>query len=147
MIKVVNDYLIRQWIATLFIFRQSMSETWLEDEMAPSSRVSQEPSLGFEPTPLPLSESAVQHSTLRATRVLWRWGRHSLSQRLPLYFPCFFLSGPCQDWPSIAACLDPWLYPALTLTPIPVLGPPWPSIMVHLGSQLWSALAHDFGQP
>ena len=28
-----------------------------------------------------------------------------------------------------------------------MLGPPWPSIEVRLGSQSWSALAHDFGLP
>ena len=45
--------------------------------------MSQEPSLGFEPTSLRLSESAVQHSTNRATRVLRRRGRQSLTRRLP----------------------------------------------------------------
>ena len=46
-------------------------------------QMSQEPSLGFEPTSLPLSESAVQHSTHRAISVLRQRGRQSLTRRLP----------------------------------------------------------------
>ena len=46
-------------------------------------QMSQEPSLGFEPTSLRLPESAVQHSTHRATRVLRQRGRQSLTRRLP----------------------------------------------------------------
>ena len=46
-------------------------------------QMSQEPSLGFKPTSLWLPESAVQHSTHRASRVLWRRGRQSLTWCLP----------------------------------------------------------------
>ena len=99
-------------------------------------------------------ESAVQHSTHRATRVLRRRGRQSLTRRLPHYSP-FFISEwslsalalhRCPPWPPIVARLYPRSWPALTLTPL-VLGPPWPSTVVRLGSRSWSALAHDFGPP
>ena len=108
--------------------------------------VSQEPSLGFEPTSLRFSESAVQHSTHRATRVLRRRGRQSLTRRLPHYSP-FFISEwslsalalhRCPPWPPIVARLDP------------DLGPPWPShpsCLVRLGPQSWSALTPDRGPP
>ena len=51
--------------------------------------VSCETPLGFELAPLRFSESAVQHSTHRATRVLRRRGRQSLTRRVPHYSPLF----------------------------------------------------------
>ena len=111
--------------------------------------VSQEPSLGFEPTSLRFSESAVQHSTHRATRVLRRRGRKSLTQRLPHYSP-FFISEwslsalalhRCPPWPPIVARLDPRSWPALTLTPLVL------NKLVRLGPQPWSALTPDRGLP
>ena len=122
--------------------------------------VSQEPSLGFEPTSLRFSESAVQHSTHRATRVLrWR-GRQSLTRRLPHYSP-FFISEwslsalalhRCPPWPPIVARLDPRSWPALTLTPRAWSafalnrGPPWLPIVVRLGPRFWTALTF-YGRP
>ena len=44
-----------------------------------------EPPLGFGPTLLWMSESAVQYSTHHATRVPRRWGRQSLTRRVPQY--------------------------------------------------------------
>ena len=128
----------------------SASSSWITR----TTGMSQEPSLGFEPTSLRLPESAVQHSTHRATRVLRRRGRQSLTRRLPHYSPFFIFEWSltalalhrCPPRHPIVARLDPRSWPALTLTPL-VLGPPWRSIMARLGSRSLSALAHDFGPP
>ena len=116
--------------------------------------MSQEPSLGFEPTSLRFSESALQHSTHRATRVLRRRGRQSLTRRLPHYSPFFYF------W-VVPVRLGPPPLPALT----PDRSPPRPPILARLdphtprawsalalnrgpsGSWSLSALAHDFGPP
>ena len=128
----------------------SASSSWITR----TTGMSQEPSLGFEPTSLRLPESAVEHSTHRATRVLRRRGRQSLTRRLPHYSP-FFISEwsltalalhRCPPRHPIVARLDPQSWPALTLTPL-VLGQPWRSIVACLGSRSLSALAHDFGPP
>ena len=107
------------------------------------SLVSQEPSLGFEPTSLRLPESAVQHSTHRATRVLRRRGRQSLIRRLPHYSPFFF-----YFW-VVPVCLGPPPLPALTPDRSPPRPPilarldPRTSCLVRLGPQSWPALAPD----
>ena len=62
--------------------------------------LSWEPPVGFNPTMLQMSESAVQHSTHCATRVLRRRGRQSLTRCLPHYSPLFI-----SDWPLV--CLGP----------------------------------------
>ena len=74
-----------------------MSRSWLL--VSPGlEQLSYEPPLVFEPTLLGFSESAVQHSTHRATRVLRRRGRQSLTRRVPLLPPFYFWVAPSPPW-------------------------------------------------
>ena len=107
------------------------------------------PSLGFKPTLLRLSESAIQDLTHCTTRGLRQQGRvspgayhtitpfwvvsvHLVPQSLPALTPTIIY-------------LDPRSMPVLTLIPLPMLGPPWPSIMVCLGPQFGPTLTCYIG--
>ena len=119
--------------------------------------LSKEPSLGYEPTSLQLPESAVQHSTHRATPARQTESDPAPTTLFPLFYfwvvpvrlgppPLPTLTPDCSPpRPPILARLDPHtprVWSALALN----RGPPWFPTVVRLGPRFWPALT-CYGRP